>query len=256
MQTHLQYPSTDGIQLDGVLLETEVPKRAVLMLHGINSSKEEPLYPLFADRLLPLGINSFRFDFRGHGKSTGQSEEMTIRGEVDDAAASLRLIRERWALPVSIIAASFGAATALMLLEKYGTEGIESLVLLNPVLDLERTFLKPELPWAKRSFHEEGFRSLKEKGYLLIDGHFRVGKSLIEEMETIRPYEVLRSLNLPTLTLHGDRDTFVSYDIARQYGRPNSRSRFVTIPGAEHGFGRPEDTRLLTETVVGWFATM
>lgn len=63
MQTHLQYPSTDGIQLDGVLLETEVPKRAVLMLHGINSSKEEPLYPLFADRLLPLGINSFRFDF-------------------------------------------------------------------------------------------------------------------------------------------------------------------------------------------------
>ena len=83
-----------------------------------------------------------------------------------------------------------------------------------------------------------------------------MGKSLIEEMETIRPYEVLRSLNLPTLTLHGDRDTFVSYDIARQYGRPNSRSRFVTIPGAEHGFGRPEDTRLLTETVVGWFATM
>ena len=55
MQTHLQYPSTDGIQLDGVLLETEVPKRAVLMLHGINSSKEEPLYPFLPTGCFPSG---------------------------------------------------------------------------------------------------------------------------------------------------------------------------------------------------------
>ena len=256
MQTCLQYPSTDGIRLDGVFQETEAPKRSVLMLHGINSSKEEPLYPLLANRLLPLGINSLRFDFRGHGKSAGKSEEMTLRGEAEDAAVSLKLIRDRWTLPVSIIAASFGAAALLKLLKEYGTEGVESLVLLNPVLDLERTFLKPELPWARRSFHEEGFRSLKERGYLLIDGHFRVGKALIEEMKTFRPYDVLCSLELPTLTLHGDRDTFVSYDIARQYGYPNPRSRFVTIPGAEHGFGRPEDTRVLIETVIQWFAAL
>lgn len=256
MQTLLQYPSTDGIQLNGIFQEAESPKRAVVMMHGLSSSKEEPIYSVLCSRLLPLDVNCFRFDFRGHGKSSGAPEEMTIRGEVDDIAASLHLVRKRWQLPVSILAASFGAATTLTYLQKYGTEGIESLVLLNPVLDLERTFLKPELPWAQRSFHAEGFRSLNEKGYLLIDGNFRMGKDVVEEMKTVRPYETLRSTSLPTLTLHGDQDTFVSYDIAKQYGFPNAQSRFVSIPGAEHGFGRPEETRLVADTIADWFAQL
>jgi hypothetical protein len=53
------------------------------------------------------------------------------------------------------------------------------------------------------------------------------------------------------LVVHGDRDTYVSYDIARAAAdRPSSA--FHTVAGSDHGFDSREREDEAIEATVGW----
>ena len=52
----------------------------------------------------------------------------------------------------------------------------------------------------------------------------------------IKPYEFLREVKCPVLTIHGNKDTMVPYEISKKYGVPNQKSQFITLKGADHGF--------------------
>lgn len=253
-ETTLRYPSSDGIILCGIYCQAHADQSvagSVLLAHGISVDKdEEGFFTQLAHELACAGYSSLRFDFRGHGESTGKQEEMTVGGEYQDLAASVRHLRSLSHAPLSIIAASFGAASACRLLAE--RSDIRSAVLLNPVLDLRATFLRPTLPWAKQSFHEAGFEHASQHGYLLLDGHFRIGTALIDEMANVFPYRDLQRTAIPVLTIHGDADTYVPYEIAKQYGVPNQASRFVPVPDAEHGFGRPHERDFVIRHSLSW----
>ena len=67
------------------------PVPAVLMLHGFGSSRDEVghLYTRAAEALAARGIASLRIDFRGFGKSDGDTGATTINAQLDDARAGL-----------------------------------------------------------------------------------------------------------------------------------------------------------------------
>jgi alpha-beta hydrolase superfamily lysophospholipase len=247
------YESKDGTKLCAEWQDAVGSARGVVVLaHGITATKEEDgVFTALAEALAHHGFHSLRFDFRGHGESGGAQEDITIMGERKDLAASVEYARSRSPLLLGIVAASFGAVSACCYAES--STDVSCLVLWNPVLDLRKTFLEPELPWAQQSFNPQGFVFLKQHGYLLLDGHFKIGQQLIEEMKHQRPYECLSRLQIPVLTLHGDQDTYVSYDVSCQYGKPNSRSQFVTVPGSEHGFGPIQDRDFVISRTVEWF---
>lgn len=253
------YASEDGVQICGLLHEpVGVPKGNVVLAHGITVDKDEDgdsqagigAFVQLADALCNSQYNVLRFDFRGHGESGHLPEQMTISGELLDLTASMDYAKKRWPLPTAIAAASFGATSAVM----YAAEkqDIPCMVLWNPVLDLRKTFLEPILPWAKQSFNAEAYAFLEEHGYMLLDGFFKLGRPLIDEMRRIKPFEYMKRIRCPVLTLHGDEDTYVPYEVARKHARCNSRSEFVTVPGSEHGFGRPEDRRFVIPRTLEW----
>jgi dienelactone hydrolase len=68
---------------------------AVLMCHGFTGHKAEShrLFVHTARRLMQEGLVVLRFDFLGSGDSEGLFEEMTIRGEVEDALNALAFLR-------------------------------------------------------------------------------------------------------------------------------------------------------------------
>jgi hypothetical protein len=68
---------------------------AVLMCHGFTGHKAEAhrLFVHTARRLMQEGLVVLRFDFLGSGDSEGLFEEMTIRGEVEDALNALAFLR-------------------------------------------------------------------------------------------------------------------------------------------------------------------
>ncbi|MCH5184023.1 MAG: alpha/beta fold hydrolase [Oscillospiraceae bacterium] len=250
-ETALRIASTDDVQLDARLTQTEVtPKGMIVLVHGIASEKEEGgLYTRLAAALADAGFHSLRFDFRGHGQSSGSSVDMTIRGETEDLSAAIACARQHCDAPLGILAASFGTVSTMNYLKEGGE--IHTLVLWNPVLDLQHTFTHPQMPWGKALFSEEKRMEMEQTGKLHIGTH-AYGRALFDEMASHFPYRVLEGLTVPVLTVHGDRDEITSYDLSMRYGAPNANSETLTLPGVGHGFGTKSGQAV--EASVAWFS--
>lgn len=222
----------------------------VVLTHGIiNDKDEDGNFVKLAKKLNQKGYNVLRFDFRGHGDSEGISENVTIAGELVDLETSIQkfddLINAR--SRYIIVASSFGAVSSI-LYTAANSERIDKIVLWNPVLDFERTFLRAETPWGKTFFNQKGYEELKKKGFITVpETEFRFGKRLIEEFKEIKPYQLLRKFELPVLTIHGTEDTAVPYSVSKQHGTPNKHSKFISHK-CDHSFVGIEDT-VIDETV-------
>lgn len=231
------YKSKDGFKLCGIFLTPEKTRGYVLLAHGITVNKNEwdNFYVDVAQELYKKGFASMRFDFRGHGESSGEQEEMTIIGEALDVSASIGQISKRWAGNISIIGMSFGAGPSIIYSAKEKNK-INCMVLLCPVLDYVATFLRPMVPWGKENFNKRKFEYLDKKGFLLLDGEYKLGAKVIEEFKVIKPLELFKEINLPILVMHGDKDSMVPFKVSKKYGKPNKKSQFIAIRNANHGF--------------------
>ncbi len=242
-ESKIFYRSLDGLKLCGVLSIPKNPKGFILMVHGITMDKSEynNFYVELSKQLYKKSFASFRFDFRAHGESKGIQRETTVIGELLDIKATVKKIKKYWSGPISIVAASFGASISIIYTAQ-NSHNVNSLILLWPVVDYGTTFLKPETPWAKKFFNEEKFENLEKKGFVLLNDKFEVGYKMIEEFKLIKPYKYLKKITCPVLTIHGDRDSIVPYEISKKYCLPNSNSKFITLKGADHGFVTYGDT--------------
>jgi uncharacterized protein len=169
--------SVDGLLLEAVIHEPDGQNSAgtVIQAHGITADLDEGgMFVRLADRLASTGFTAIRFSFRGHGKSEGSQRGVTIAGEMLDLEAVYEHVDSTRPGPLSIVAASFGAVVAVESLD-YLAGRLTSLVLWNPVLDLRRTFLEPELPWGLENFGAAAQESLHRNGYLLVDEGFELG---------------------------------------------------------------------------------
>ncbi|MEV4238937.1 alpha/beta hydrolase [Nocardia sp. NPDC049737] len=57
---------------------------------------------------------------------------------------------------------------------------------------------------------------------------------------------------MPTLIVHGDHDTAVSYDVAAQAARSRSHTTLHTIAGADHGFDSRAREDQAISTTIDW----
>jgi pimeloyl-ACP methyl ester carboxylesterase len=244
----------DGTRLCGILYDPKLNARKHLVLaHGITSDKDEgDVFVKAASALVAQGYTVLRFDFRGHGESKGRSNDMTLTGEFLDLIASIRRVNNSDSKSqVGVLAASFGAGPTLMFASIYQTI-LSAIVLWNPVLDYEKTFLKPKSAWAGSYFNDAGYRSLRSKGYLMLDD-FKIGKTLVEEMSSIRPFLLLKQASCPILTIHGDHDSKVPYEVSKEYATCSAGNDFVTLEGADHGFPTIKDLETAIEKSIEWF---
>src|SRR5690606_6918533 len=257
MSTVVTYPSLDGVSIHAVIHDAGPgAKASVVLAHGITVSKDEsvgesgiPAFVELADALVEAGYNVLRFVFRGHGDSDLPSRDMTIAGELLDLVASVQQARQRWDKPLALLGASFGAVSSVLYTANYG--GIDCLVLWNPVLDLRQTFIEPVMPKPRRFFNAEGYAHLRDHGYLLLDG-FEVGRCLVEEMRRVEPFRYLQHITCPVLTLHGENDTYVPFEVSKAYAVCNEHSAFIPVAGAEHGFMERDARQFVIGKTVAW----
>lgn len=247
--------------VDGTLLDVAVHRPSgesvgtVVQVHGITVDKDEGgMFVRLADRLVGSGFSVVRFSFRGHGRSGGTQKGMTIAGEMLDLQAVIDHAEAVYPGRLSIVAASFGAVSTLLSLP-YLTDRLSSLVLWNPVLDLDRTFLQPELPWGMENFGSVQQGLLTRQGYLLVDGEFALGRVLFEEFRHYRPTEHFLAAAQPALVVHGDKDSYVSYDIARRAAQARPHCQFHTVRGSDHGFDSRAYEDEAIKTTVGWLVS-
>jgi len=232
----VRFKSSDRTLLHGILTEPSgKAKGKVLLAHGITVEKNEGgFYSNLAQLLCQNDLNVLRFDFRGHGESGGKPQEMTIRGEIDDLSAAVAFLRATSPQRIVIVGTSFGAGISVLYTSR-NPQIVSSLILLCPVLDYERTFLRPETEWAQEWFSPKAQLQAKKTGILNLDG-FPLGKALLSEFKRNNPGKVLLTLDVPTLIIHGTDDSMVPYRVAHYYGSRYPHGRFLPIRGADHGF--------------------
>lgn len=230
--------TADGFELANDVVTVDNPRALVIMCHGINSHKLEYLdaFPRTAELLAKENIASCRFDFRGHGESSGSSADFNVISQLIDLyaiIADMRSIEKLHNVPLYHFGYSFGAAPAVLADPKICL--FEKICMFAPVISYSDTFIRPQTEWAKRSFNDEAFRLALRRGYLSLDGTFKVSEALIEQMKLIDPEEYLRSIQQNVLIFHGTDDTAVPVAPAQRLIGVNRNVDVRIIEGMEHG---------------------
>ena len=233
----------DGVRLEAVLHRPEsAPIGRVVLAHGIMGDLGEGgLFERLAGELTGAGFCVLRFSFRGHGRSGGHPEGVTIGGEMLDLVTAYQGLEEvGGGGEAAIIAASFGAVSTSLLLETLPRPP-RALVYWNPVLDLRQTFLEPLLPWGLEHFGDRITSSLAAQGSLEVsqpwlERAFRFGPALFAEMHHYDIRKAFLTSRVAALVIHGDKDSCVSFDLVKDASGHRANVTFVPIWGSEHGF--------------------
>lgn len=179
---------------------------------------EGGVFVRMAKKLVQQGFAVFRFDFRGHGESAGESVDMTVAGEILDLEAAIDHVHQAGYEYVGLVAASFGGSIASLFLAK-NPGLVHALCLWNPVLNYIHTFVKPFLPWlaAKKNQLQS---KIEDQGWTRIgSANYKIGAKLWQDFQQLKPYQSLKKLAMPTCILHGDADQHVPYIDAKKYSQ-------------------------------------
>jgi uncharacterized protein len=99
-----------------------------LIMHGAgNSGKERTAY--LSDSLNNHGISTFRFDFSGHGESSGDIKKSSLKKRIDEALVSIEQMKCK--KPLTIIATSMGCEIAIRLTQY---KNVKNLILFCPAI--------------------------------------------------------------------------------------------------------------------------
>lgn len=108
------------------LVNEESDQPAFLFIHGAGKSeKSKTLY--LAKKLIEQNICSLSFDHSGHGESSGELKESSLKERYQQACAAMDLLSKD--TPLSVCGSSMGGHIAMRLLKDYE---IENLILFCP----------------------------------------------------------------------------------------------------------------------------
>lgn len=239
-ETEVEFNTVDGLTLRGTLVPTKRNSSAVLV-HGAGSDRnEDGLFNKVALHLNAVGIGSLRFDLRGHGKSEGTRQSITLTSTLNDIESAIRaLTATSQPRDVHLISSSFsGGITAYFA----AVRGAKSLVLINPVLDYVRQYLTSKDFWSGTSIDHMAKEVLDEQGWIDHRGVLKLSRAFLGELQWIDPCKIGHIIQAPVLLFHGTKDRRVPYQISQEWMKTIRRGKLVLVSGADHEIAVSGDT--------------
>ena len=243
----IYYDSTDNIKLCGLLSKVNDSKKIIILCHGYGGNKlEKNSFTVLTEELINNNFNSFRFDFRSHGESSGLDYEMTISGEIDDLESTIKMLEEKGYNEFILLGASFGASI-ISLIDYNKYKNVRALISWYGALDYEALantlFTNAKLEIAKK---EGYYTRIKPNGKVT-----RMGLKLFDEIREFNPIDNLSKLDLPVLFVHGTIDTSVPCEVSKRVSKVCKNSTLKLIEGGWHTFDNSEEALMeaVKETV-------
>lgn len=245
----------DGLQLVGTVATcAPAPDRGVVLVHGGGVTREEGgFFTRLADGLAAGRVASLRYDLRGHGASEGSPGESSLAAHLNDIRVAVDSVRAMFGLDqVDLLGTSFGGGLSAYYAAQRPA-GLRRLVLLNPQLDYKKRYVDTKPHWTGDFLDEDAARQLAEHGYLHHSPTVRHSRAFLNEVFWINPIAVVSTITIPTLIVHGTRDTFVPIEMSRSAAALlTCDHRLVEIPGAQHGFAVHDDPEYVDPQSQAW----
>ena len=187
-----------------------------------------------------------RFDYSGHGRSSGRFEDGTIGAWLDDAAAVYQAALQPTD-PAVFVGSSMGAWIALLLARRLAglrAAPLKGMVLIAPAWDMTR------LIWAR--LPEEARTAVEKDGVFYRpsqydDSPYPITKKLIEDGENHVLGEGPAPIEMPVRILHGCQDPDVPWRRSLELIDiiAGADVRLTLIKDGDHRLSRPQDLMLL-----------
>lgn len=239
-------------------LDGKKTKPVVVWLGGYRSDMSGTKAVALEAHAAGLDLPFLRFDYSGHGMSSGHYQDGSISDWLEDARA---VIAARAAgRKLILVGSSMGGWIALRLIEEIRKEPedeirVTGLVLIAPAPDFTRELIEPNLTEAER-------RSLEEKGYFEELSEYsaepnRFTKKLIEDGRDNLVLDRMIETGCPVHILQGMKDPDVPYRHALKIMEriAGDDAILTMIRDGDHRLSRPEDIERICEAVTAMSQT-
>ena len=216
----------------------------VLFLSGFRSDMTGTKAVFLEDQCRKRNQSCVRFDYTGHGSSSGKFEDGNIGAWLQDAADVLDKLTEG---PQIVIGSSMGGWIMLLLaLER--PERVTGLIGIAAAPDFSEDIYRHE-------FTEEHRRHLQQKGLVYMPNSYGDPHPLTKQLfDEARSHLLLHKkipVNCPVRLIHGKRDPDVPWQksekIRQQLAAPDVKVIFVE--DGDHRLSREEDLKLIDQTL-------
>lgn len=233
----------DGEQIAFIRRDAQPGKASVLWLGGFKSDMNGTKALALDAWAQATGRGLLRFDYFGHGKSSGDFEDGTIGRWREDALA---VIDELTSGPQILVGSSMGGWISLLAAKERASR-LAGMLLIAPAPDFTSALMWP-------GFSEEVRQTIKTTGRFeepspYDDETFIVTKTLIEEGENWSVLGQPIFFDGPVRILQGARDESVPWDHARKCldVLTSEDMVFTLIKSGDHRLSSgPELTRLIS----------
>lgn len=240
---------------DGASASAQAP--VVLMLHGFGSSKDEVgnMYARLADALAAQGVGSLRIDFRGFGKSDGDTGSTTMAGQVEDAeAAYAYLTGLDWVDPqrAGVIGFSLGGGVAMIAAGEH-PDWFQSLVTWSSVGDM--------LADITASVGQEAVDTAAVEGVVGLDLGWRtmvLKQAFFDSLDDYDLAALIQQYPGAYLAIAGDQDFSAAYAPGFVESAIAEPKELWIVPGGDHIYQTLTEDLTMSDEVIGrtadWFA--
>ena len=188
---------------------------ALVYLHGMSSTRVGIKSDALLARARSRGQAYARFDFRGHGDSSGRVETLTISDVIEDTAAVLARMGRS-----ILVGSSLGGLAAAWTATRLPGE-VAAVVLLSPALGF--------LP--KMASHCEEFELHRSD-----ETPISLGEGVLQDARQYDEATLPGLLDVPVLAIHGSADLTVPWQEGAQFCEqiPHTSKEFWVLEGGSH----------------------
>ena len=213
----------------------------IIFLHGLMSdikSKKAKFLKKFVNK---NKINLLLFEYSGHGKSSGQFTDFSIKNWIEDSRSIVKNLIKKG--KIILIGSSMGAWIGIVLI-KYFHQRIKGFIGIAPAPDFTE-----ELIWKKLNIFEKN-NIRKNKIYKLKSSHnnfYPITKKFIFDGKKILILNKKIKCNFKVELLHGIRDSSVpwAYSINLTKTLIAKKLKLKIIDDGDHSLSRVQDLKKL-----------
>jgi len=213
----------------------------IIFLHGLMSdikSKKAKFLKKFVNK---NKINLLLFEYSGHGKSSGQFTDFSIKNWIEDSRSIVKNLIKKG--KIILIGSSMGAWIGIVLI-KYFHQKIKGFIGIAPAPDFTE-----ELIWKKLNIFEKN-NIRKNKIYKLKSSHnnfYPITKKFIFDGKKILILNKKIKCNFKVELLHGIRDSSVpwAYSINLTKTLIAKKLKLTIIDDGDHSLSRVQDLKKL-----------